>query len=48
MLYTDSTTGFGSSSLNKDKNASSREAVSLLQRMYGIQDLAQYPGSFDN
>ena len=25
-----------------------REAVSLLQRMYGIQNLEQHPGSLDN
>ena len=42
ILYTDSTVGFGSSSLNKDESANSRQAVSLLQRMCGIQDLTQF------
>ena len=35
------TVGFESSSLNKDKCADSWQAVSLLQRMCGIQDLTQ-------
>ena len=36
------TVGFGSSSLNKDKSADSQQAVPLLQRMCGIQDLTQF------
>ena len=48
VLYTDSTTEFGSSSLNKDKSANSWQAFSLLPRMCGIQDLTQYLGSLDN
>ena len=48
ILYTYSTTGFGSSSLNKDKGVNSWQAVSLLPRMCDIQDLTQHPGSLDN
>ena len=48
ILYTVSTVGFGSSSVNKDKSVNSQQPVSLLQRMSGIQDLEQHPGFLDN
>ena len=48
ILYTNSTTGFGSSILNKDKGVNSQQAVSLLPKMCGIPNLTHHPGSLDN